>query len=82
MSKDHGQLVSVLDEALEAVDQVSRSSHAELTLEEYGEAIYVGHGVARHRTAEHWLGRDRPISGRSARYGLQPGPGRGRADSA
>jgi F-type H+/Na+-transporting ATPase subunit alpha len=47
MSSDHGQLVSVLDQALEAVDQVSRISRGDLKVEEYGEAIYVGHGVAR-----------------------------------
>ena len=47
MSNDHGQLVSVLDQAVQAVDQASRGPHAELKLEEYGEAIYVGHGVAR-----------------------------------
>jgi F-type H+-transporting ATPase subunit alpha len=49
MSGNHGQLSAVLDETLEAIDRVSRASHPELHLEEYGEVDYVGHGVARIR---------------------------------
>jgi len=49
MNDNHGQLTAVLDQTLEAVDRVSRSRRMELKLEEYGEVIYVGHGIARVR---------------------------------
>ncbi|MBZ5596493.1 MAG: alternate F1F0 ATPase, F1 subunit alpha [Acidobacteriia bacterium] len=47
MNDNHGQLSAVLDQTLEVVDRVSRARRADLKLEEYGEVIYVGHGVAR-----------------------------------
>jgi len=47
MNAGHDQLVSVVDEALKAVDRVARAPRDELKVEEYGEVIYVGHGVAR-----------------------------------
>jgi len=47
MSSNHGRLSAVLDDTLEVIEQVSRSRHCELQLEEYGEVDYVGHGVAR-----------------------------------
>jgi len=49
MNDNHGQLTAVLDQTLEAVDRVSRARRIELKLEEYGEVIYVGHGIARVR---------------------------------
>ncbi|HVP46437.1 MAG TPA: alternate F1F0 ATPase, F1 subunit alpha [Bryobacteraceae bacterium] len=49
MNENHGQLTAVLDQTLEAVDRVSRARRLELKLEEYGEVIYVGHGIARVR---------------------------------
>jgi len=49
MNENHGQLSAVLDQTLEAVDRVSRARRLELKLEEYGEVIYVGHGIARVR---------------------------------
>ena len=47
MKQNNGQLSTVLDEALEVVDRISASRHAELEVEEYGEVTYVGLGVAR-----------------------------------
>ena len=47
MSSNHGQLAAVLDEALETLDRVSRTRPTGLQIEEYGEVLSVGHGVAR-----------------------------------
>ena len=47
MSENHGELSALLDRTLELVDQVSRRRRTELTIEEYGEVTYVGHGIAR-----------------------------------
>jgi len=47
MSDHHGSLSVVLDETLEVLDRVSRAGQTELQIEEYGEVIYVGHGIAR-----------------------------------
>lgn len=49
MNPGEGKLQAVLDETLDVVDRVSHARHAEVTLEEYGEVTYVGHGVARAR---------------------------------
>jgi F-type H+-transporting ATPase subunit alpha len=38
---------AVLDETLEALERVSRTRRTELRVEEYGEVLSVGHGVAR-----------------------------------
>lgn len=38
-----------LEETIEVMDEVSRSEHLKLKLEEYGIVTYVGHGVARVR---------------------------------
>jgi F-type H+/Na+-transporting ATPase subunit alpha len=47
MNSHHGQLTAVLDETLETLDRVSRNRPSELQIEEYGEVLSVGHGVAR-----------------------------------
>ena len=47
MDTDQGPLFEVIDEALEAVDRVAKAPRAGLKVEEYGEVVYVGHGVAR-----------------------------------
>ena len=44
-----GQLFAVIDSAVEAVEQAASAPHAGLSIEEYGEVIYVGHGTARVR---------------------------------
>ncbi len=47
MNGNHSPLTAVLDEAVEALQRVSRGRRAELRIEEYGEVTYVGHGIAR-----------------------------------
>lgn len=47
MSDSHGSLSAVLDETLEVLDRVSCAGQTELNIEEYGEVVYVGHGIAR-----------------------------------
>lgn len=47
MNDNCGQLSAVLDQTLDVVHRVSRARRVELKLEEYGEATYVGHGIAR-----------------------------------
>lgn len=47
MTEKDGRLGVVLDEAFDALDRVSRQPRADLKIEEYGEVVYVGHGVAR-----------------------------------
>ena len=47
MNNRHGQLSVVLDDTLEILDRVLAATHPELKMEEYGEVMYVGQGVAR-----------------------------------
>jgi F-type H+-transporting ATPase subunit alpha len=47
MSSNHGRLTAVLDETLDTLHRVSRNRRTELQIEEYGEVLSVGHGVAR-----------------------------------
>ena len=48
-----GPLYTVLDDALAAIDGASRSSGANLALEEFGVVTYVGQGVARVQGLPH-----------------------------
>ena len=48
-----GPLYAVLDDALAAIDGASRSSGANLALEEFGVVTYVGQGVARVQGLPH-----------------------------
>lgn len=47
MSGNHAPMTAVLDETLEALERVSRTHRTDLRVEEYGEVVSVGHGVAR-----------------------------------
>jgi len=47
LDPDDPELAAVLDEALETLDRVSRTRPTGLQIEEYGEVLSVGHGVAR-----------------------------------
>ena len=47
MNGNHGPMTAVLDQTLETLERVSRTRPLDLQIEEYGEVLAVGHGVAR-----------------------------------
>lgn len=47
MSGDRDDVSTLLDDTLEALQNAARNRTVELKVEEYGEVVYVGHGIAR-----------------------------------